>query len=121
MKLYYFIVVGLVLMLIAGCTAPTPAPQAPGKTIVVTSTADGGLGTLRQALLDAQSGDTITFGPAVFPPNAPATIYLTSDLPFVKQGNLMIDASNAGVILDGSKISGDWVSCLEISSNENTI
>ena len=38
---------------------PTLAPASQEGTIIVTSTADSGLGTLRQALLDAQSGDTI--------------------------------------------------------------
>jgi hypothetical protein len=100
----------------------TPVPQEPGKTVIVTSTADSGPGTLRQALLDAQSGDTITFDPAVFPPGASATIYLTTSLPFISQGNLKIDASNAGMILDGSNIQeGGWVFGLEISSDGNTI
>jgi hypothetical protein len=40
------------------------------KTFVVDSAADGGTGTLRQALQDAQPGDTILFDPAVFPPDA---------------------------------------------------
>lgn len=75
-----------------------------GKTFVVTSTADSGSGTLRQALLDAQSGDAITFDPAVFPPSAPVTVSLTSALPDINQGDLTVDASNVGVILDGSNI-----------------
>lgn len=83
---------------------PTPAPAAPGKTIVVTSAAGSGPQTLRQALLDAQSGDTITFDPAIFPPSVPATFSLTSGLPDISQGSLTIDASDAGVILDGSNI-----------------
>jgi hypothetical protein len=45
---------------------------------LVTNTNDGGLGSLRQCLLDAHSGDTITFDPSVFPPASPATIALTS-------------------------------------------
>jgi hypothetical protein len=49
---------------------------AKGETIVITSVADSGSGTLRQALLDAQSGDIITFDPTVFPPGDPATIQL---------------------------------------------
>jgi len=120
------------LLLVISCTGPagtpgvptpTPTPPAPGKTIVVNSTADSGSGTLRQALLDAQSGDTITFDPAVFPPSAPATIYLTTSLPLISQGNLKIDASNGGVILDGSNIlsTGDWISGLEINSDGNII
>ena len=72
-------------------------------------------------MLDAQSGDTITFDPAVFAPDVPATIYLTSSLPLISQGNLKIDASNAGVILDGSNISEDFTSGLEIVSDGNTI
>jgi parallel beta-helix repeat protein len=78
--------------------------RAPAATLVVTSTADSGPGTLRQALLDAGNGDTITFDSAVFPPGSPVTITLTSGLPDIIQGNLTIDASNAGVILDGSSI-----------------
>jgi hypothetical protein len=42
----------------------TPTPQR--ETILVTSLADRGPGTLRQALLDAQPGDVITFDPAIF-------------------------------------------------------
>ncbi len=85
-------------------SAASVAPRGSGRTLVVTSTADSGPGTLRQALLDAQSGDTITFDPAVFPPTSPMIITLTSSLPELSQGNLTIDASNAGVILDGSNI-----------------
>jgi len=93
-----------------------------GKTIVVTSTADSGVGTLRQALLDAQNSDTITFDTAVFPPSAPATTYLTSPLPGIGQGNLTIDASNAGVILDGGNIAQETRAIgLQIGSNGNVI
>jgi len=99
---------------------------AKGETIVITSVADSGSGTLRQALLDAQSGDIITFDPTVFPPGDPATIQLKNEdedsaLPNVIQGGLTIDASNAGVILDGRLISGDWVIGLEIDSSGNIV
>jgi len=114
-----------ILLLVISCTGPailpTPGPQAEGRTIVVTSTADSGSGTLRQALLDTQGGDSITFDPTVFPPGAPATIYVSSELPAISQGNLSIDASDAGVILDGSHIGEDFVPCLQISSDGNTI
>ncbi|HLA05800.1 MAG TPA: hypothetical protein VJ022_00025, partial [Anaerolineales bacterium] len=107
-----FLLLGIIFVLIA-CTVapdtptptllpPTPTPQ--GRTLLVTSPADSGPGTLRQALQDAQSGDTITFDPSVFPPDAPTTIALSSGLPELNQGNLTIDASDAGVILDGSNI-----------------
>ena len=62
---------------------PTPTPFREGDIITVTSTKDSGLGTLRQALLDAQNGDTITFDPAVFPAGAPVTISVTSGLPAI--------------------------------------
>ena len=76
----------------------TPA----GRSVIVTSTADAGPGTLRQALTDAQAGDVITFDPVVFPPSVPVTIALQSGLPAISAGPLTIDASNAGVVLEGS-------------------
>ena len=63
-------------------------------------TSDEGLGSLRHCLDHANNGNSITFDPSVFPPNNPVTITLTSALPAISQGNLTIDASNAGVILD---------------------
>jgi parallel beta-helix repeat protein len=97
------------------------APRSQGNIRIVASTADSGPGTLRQALLDAQSGDIITFDPLVFPPSAPVTISLTSSLPHINQGNLTIDASNAGVILDGSQAGGEWTAGIEINSEHNVI
>jgi len=128
-KYRLWILLGAVTMLsllVGACApaqtpTPTPVPQVSGKTIMVTSTADSGIGTLRQALLQAQGGDTITFDPAVFRPNAPATIYVSSELPLISQGNLTIDASNAGVILDGSNIPEDFMPCLQIISDGNTV
>jgi hypothetical protein len=73
-------------------------------TCVITSTADSGSGTLRQCMEDATSGDTITFDPAVFSPESPVTITLQDNLPTIWQGDLTIDASEAGVILNGSQI-----------------
>ncbi len=100
--------------------APTPLPQE--NTTVITSTADSGPGTLRQALQDAQPGSTITFDPAVFPPDSPASIHVSGELPHIRVNNLTLDASNAGVILDGSQVSGDWIAGLQIVSSEsNTI
>jgi hypothetical protein len=90
----------------------TPIPK--GKTIIVTTADDSGPGTLRQAMRDAKPGDTITFDPNIFLPENPTTIFLKNEdqdsaLPNLLQGGLTIDASNAGVILDGSAIQGDWV------------
>jgi hypothetical protein len=99
-------------------TYPTPI----GKTIVVTNNADEGPGTLRQALLDASRYDVITFDPAVFPPDAPVTIRLSGGLSPLEQGYLTIDASNAGVVLDGSHITvPEFVHGIVISSDYNII
>jgi parallel beta-helix repeat protein len=76
-------------------------------TCTVTSTADSGAGTLRDCLAVAVAGDTITFNPTNFPPAAPQTINLASNLPGILQNNVTVDASNAGVILNGSAITGD--------------
>ena len=100
---------------------PSPSPTPTGKTIVVTSPADSGPGTLRQAMEEAQSGDTITFDPVVFPPDAPVTIFIASELPHIRQGNLTIDASNAGVILDGRDAAGDWLAGLQIVESDANI
>src|SRR4030065_334016 len=104
----------------ATAVPPTPTPTPQGRTLLVTSTADSGPGTLRQVMQDAQPHDTITFDSAIFPPNAPVTISLSTGLPELSQGNLTIDASNAGVILDGSNITTpNPQHGLSISSNRN--
>ena len=102
-------------------TPTTPLPQVEGP--IVTNATDSGPGSLRQAIEDAQPHDTITFDPAVFPPDAPVTIFVSSEeLPHLRVSHLTLDASNAGVILDGSQIPGDWIAGLQIvSSEENTI
>ena len=69
-------------------TSATLEPQA--TTIIVTSTADSGPGTLRQALLDAQSGEVITFDPTAFPPTSPMTIGLTIGLPHIITDSLTL-------------------------------
>ena len=107
----FVIVLSLALALPSLSTA---TPQ--GATLVVSSAADSGPGTLRQALLDVQDGDAITFDPAVFPPTAPVTISIASELPGINANNLTLDASNAGVILDGSYLSGDWQRGLQIAN-----
>jgi parallel beta-helix repeat protein len=125
----------LIVVLSPGCSArvsPTSQPKTAvistvptttlkGKTIIVTSPADSGPDTLRHALLFAHNGDTITFDPAFFPPNVPVTIALSSGLTPITQGNLTIDASNAGVILDGANITDPSTDGLSVSSNGNTI
>ena len=108
------------VLLIALIIAPVVA-QGSGKTFVVTSISDSGTGSLRQTLLDGQNGDTITFDPSVFSPTNPDTIALNSPLPALLQGNLVIDASDAGVVIDGSRITTPEAYGFSISSNNNTI
>jgi Periplasmic copper-binding protein (NosD) len=102
--------------------SPTPRPSPTPPSYVVTSPADSGPGTLRQAVGNAEGAAIITFDPSVFPPDAPVAIKLASDLPELGQGNLTIDASEAGVILDGRSMTapGDH-SGITITSNKNTI
>jgi len=93
--------------------------QKGATTWVVTTTADSGYGSLRWAIESAVMSDTITFDPTVFPPTTPATITLSSALPEISQGNLTIDGSGAGVILDGSSLSsGDG---FDIRSDDNLV
>jgi hypothetical protein len=108
----------ILLSLAVAATARSSLPAAPGNTIIVDSADDEGPGTLRRALEDAQSGDTITFHPTVFPPTAPVTISITSELPHIHASNLTIDASNAGVVLDGSSGPGDWLAGLQIVGSD---
>ncbi len=94
---------------------------APKKTIslVVTSAEDSGEGTLRACLTNLREGTVITFDPAVFPANRPATIRLQSPLPVVTRAYVTIDASNAGVILEGSDLSDGYG--IEVQSAHFTV
>jgi len=90
----------------------------PSKSIVVTSTADSGPGTLRQALLDAENGDKLRFDTNVFQPNNPGTISITSgQLPTITQGSITVDASDAGVIIDGSTLQNCYGFSIQSDSN----
>ena len=102
-----FVFIAMAMLVFAIALSPA-ALSSRGQALLVTSAADSGPGTLRQALLDAQDGDTITFDPSVFAPTAPVTISVASELPQIQVNNLTLDASNAGVILDGSQLDGDW-------------
>jgi hypothetical protein len=103
--------------------APGPVVETspPGKYIIVSSSADDGFGTIRQALLAAGPGTTIIFDPAIFPSGSPVTIHLASELPWLDKGYVKIDASDAGVILNGSQASGEWTGGLTIDSEGNSI
>lgn len=88
------------------------------KTCMVTSKADDGAGSLRECLSNAEAGETILFDPKTFPPKAAVTIALGSPLPSLETGSITIDASNAGVILDGQQ---QVPVGLRIASSYNTI
>jgi hypothetical protein len=117
----------------AGVELPAPAytrgdPQTgtdgqasgAGASCNVTSPADSGPGTLRACLEGAAEGDMIVFDPTVFLPPGPVTITLASPLPALEQGQLTIDASDAGVILDGRHTPAG-TNGLVLGSDGNTI
>jgi hypothetical protein len=83
---------------------PGPTGVTSEAAYLVTSPADSGPGTLRAALQNVSAGRVITFDPAAFPPAQPVTITLNSKLPPINSDRITIDASNAGVILDGDSI-----------------
>ena len=78
--------------------------------LVVTTLADDGPGSLRQAILDANTdgvATTINFDPMVFPPPPalPSVILLQTPLPNLTGAmDDTIDGTGAGVILDGSAL-----------------
>lgn len=90
-------------------TPYTPPEEIPVPSMtheyVVTSAADSGEGTLRYALEHLQPNTIVTFDTTVFAPKKPETIALESALPEINADFLTLDASNAGVILDGSHLS----------------
>jgi hypothetical protein len=100
---------------------PSPVPTREGAKLVVSSLEDSGPSTLREAIQDAWPGDTITFDTAVFAPDLPAAIQPLEELPPLSRGQITIDASNAGVILDGSRAGSEWVGGLVIDSDSNVV
>lgn len=70
---------------------------------VVTTDADDGVGSFRECLSNIQAGTTITFDEQAFPASKPSTIFVLTQLPEVNVDGITIDASNAGVIVDGSQ------------------
>ena len=108
--------------LVPDMTTLPPEPDRPAGTCTVTSAADSGAGTLRKCLENQVAGDVITFSATIFPPSAPVTIRVGPDrLPWLTQGNVTIDASNVGVILDGSKVLESWDTGIGMNSDNNTV
>ena len=95
-----------------------PALPWPEDAVIVTITEDSGPGSFREALEAARENDHIVFDPAVFPPDDPAVILLTEELPHIRTAGLTIDASNAGVILDGSRLDSEWVMGFQLVETE---
>jgi len=85
------LIAGVTILGMAGVvTSPTTPLVARAATIAVTNTNDSGAGSLRQAIADAASGDTITFASSVTGP-----IILTSgELPITT--SLTIDNTASG-------------------------
>ncbi len=101
-------------------------PSVPNRLAMICSVTksadDNSAGTLRYCLENQVSGDVIAFSPGIFPPTSPVTIHVGPDrLPWLTQGNVTIDASDAGVILDGSLVSGEWDPGIGINSDNNTV
>ncbi|HWQ03772.1 MAG TPA: right-handed parallel beta-helix repeat-containing protein [Longilinea sp.] len=102
--------------------ASPAAPDRAATTCTVTSAADSGLGTLRECLWNQVNGDVINFSPVVFPPSAPVTIQVGPErLSWLVMGNITLDASNAGVILDGTGVTGAWDPGIGIASDNNVV
>jgi hypothetical protein len=100
-----FTIFSMLLITATSLAGPLTIQAQTRASLVVDSPADSGPGSLREALGWAASGEALTFDPAVFPPGQPVRIVLTSDpLPSIQVGDLTIDASEAGVILDGSQL-----------------
>lgn len=113
-----FVILATVLAFGAFRALARPATRV---TLVVGSADDNGPATLRQALLDAQPDDVITFDPNVFPPTTPMTITLANPLPGISQDGLALDASDAGVVVDGNAVGGEMVPGLDIEADGVTM
>lgn len=99
----------------------TPGLAQTTATHLVTHGGDSGPGSLRQALLNADTGDVIQFETHVFTTTTGAyTITLSSPLPALTDGTVTLDASNAVVVIDGSALTGD-ADGITIASTGNTV
>lgn len=79
--------------------------QAGGTTIVVTTTADSGVGSLREAITTAQAtsdDDTITFDPSVFTSGSLHTITLASQLPSISRPLTIIGPGQDTLAISGN-------------------
>ena len=104
MQRRYFAIAAVLTLAAATFVHPAQAIEF----ITVTSTADSGPGTLRQAILDANlsvgEATMIDFGPTVFS----GRIRLESPLPRILDPDTTIDGSGSEFGLDGSLLVGDF-------------
>jgi branched-chain amino acid transport system substrate-binding protein len=84
---------------------------------VVYTAEDEGPGSFRETVQEAQPGDVITFDEDTFPVNNPTVIPILLPIE-LNQGDITIDASNAGVILDGQNSAETGII---IESSDNNI
>ena len=100
-------------------------PMVEPKRYTVNSTKDTGPGTLRYALETLRSNTLITFDLAIFPLDVPNTISPESPFPAITCDYVTIDASNAGVILEGGKLTSNQIldnsSGLTVQGRHNTL
>ncbi len=88
----------MLAMVLAACTL-LPAFPSSSAGVVVTTTADSGPSSLRQAIADAAPGDTITFAPGFVGVVAlSSTLTLTKNVTIVGPGssNFVLDGGNTG-------------------------
>jgi len=91
-------------------------------TWIVTTSADSGTGSLREALDAVRSGDTVLFDSSVFDlanSDAATIINLSSPLPELLSGGVTIDAQDRRVTVNGSGAGSAFG--LSIPSNNNVV
>lgn len=137
-KTFPFILGGLLIILatLNGCSSPTLGPisettllphdlpvttpdrvEIPGLIVVTNASDDGSPGTLRNALSIANERNQIVFASSFFQAGAQIPIYVEGEmLPPINHDNITISALPDSVVLNGSHLSGDWDSGLQITN-----
>ncbi|HSB00776.1 MAG TPA: choice-of-anchor Q domain-containing protein, partial [Anaerolineales bacterium] len=87
-----------IVVLTGGLFGIKAVQSVQAATLIVANTNDSGAGSLRQAITDAVSGDTVTFAPAL----AGQTITLVSGLTINKDLNIDGSALSSHIKLDGA-------------------
>ena len=119
---------GLLVLLIplpySAVPSVIPGQVAHAATLTVTNNNNSGPGSLRQAIADANSGDTITFDPGILP----GTITLTSGSYLIVDEDLTIDGPGASdLAIDGNNasrvflISGGTVAISDVTIQNGSV